>query len=154
MTVEDKLKNLKSVVDSLRYVKYMDVVMSSDHNTQNDALKLIYDILTEISVGVVAVPRPNRAHKAEVSLATARSDASLIDEWGLTGKAPFYSLTVVEVGDGVFTVKVVFKDGRSIVFSQAELARGFVVDIEFTDLRMTNTPQSVTNPVFVVDWVE
>lgn len=100
------------------------------------------------------VTRANRAYKAEVDLATARDDVSLIEEWGLTGKEPFFSLTVLLVGTGTFTVRTYFTDTDYVEYAQDELADGYVIDRQMVDLRMTNASQTVTNPKFIVDWRE
>jgi hypothetical protein len=100
------------------------------------------------------ITRANRAYKAEVSLATARSNASLIDEWGLTNKAPFFSLTIIRVGTGVFSIRTYFTATGYVEYTQDELSDGFIIDHQFIDLKMTNASQTVTNPKFLIDWRE
>ena len=100
------------------------------------------------------ITRANRGHKAEVNLETVRDNASLIEEWGLTGKAPFFSLTVLRVGTGTFTIRTYFTDTDYVEYAQDELGNGYLIDRQLVDLRITNTSQTVTNPKFIIDWRE
>ena len=100
------------------------------------------------------ITKANRAHKAEVDLATARDNASLIEEWGLTDKAPFFTLTVLVVGTGAFTIRTYFTAEDYAEYAQDELGDGYLIDRQFIDLRMTNSVQTVTNPRFIIDWRE
>ena len=92
--------------------------------------------------------------KFTLDLSTERSDKSLIEEGVLPSGKVFSSLTVVRVGTGSFTVKLKFADGSTTSYSSDELVNGYMMDREFTDVLVTNSSQTVTNPTFVVDWRE
>lgn len=100
------------------------------------------------------ITKANRAHKAEVLLTTSRDNASLTEEWGLGGKEPFFTLTVLRVGTGAFTIRTYFTAEDYVEYAQDELADGYIMDRQFIDLRMTNASQSVANPRFIIDWRE
>lgn len=100
------------------------------------------------------ITKANRAHKADVNLATARDNVSLIGEWDLSGKAPFFTVTVLKVGTGTFTIRTYFTAEDYAEYAHDELSDGYVIDRQFIDLRMINTEQTVTNPRLIVDWRE
>ena len=149
MSVCDAVEILTKLLRSLGYAG------DSPTNLEGETvLKLLNDLEEALKTEITELLKPNRAYKAEVDLSTARTDASLISEWGLTGKAPFFSLTVLRVGDGTFTLKVYFTDTDYVTYTQDELADGYIIDRQFVDLVMTNDAQSATNPKFIIDWRE
>jgi hypothetical protein len=55
-TLQDKLRELKSKIDMLPYVKAGDMLLSQHHNLKVDALRLIHDILSEMAVAPPGAP--------------------------------------------------------------------------------------------------
>jgi hypothetical protein len=106
------------------------------------------------SVGKNVAP-PNRAVKFTVDLAAARTDKSLMDEGLLPSGKTFLYLTVLQVGSGVWTVKLVFDDFSTLAYDVSELHDGYLMVRRFVDLLFTNMSQpSVTNPKLLVEWNE
>jgi len=83
-------------------------------------------------------PGENDYKWREIDLTAARTNAKIFDE-GI-------SLTVVRVGTGTWSIKFNSVENDSI--DSAELSDGDVFELEFSKVYMTNTSQTVTNPIF------
>jgi hypothetical protein len=88
--------------------------------------------------GVKTQPLENDYKWREIDLTAARTDEKIFDE-GI-------SLTVVRVGTGTWSIKFNSVENDSI--DSAELSDGDVFELEFSKVFMTNTSQTVTNPIF------
>jgi len=97
-------------------------------------------------------PTSNRAARypgaaSSIDLTTARAAVSLT----LSG----YSLTVVSVGNGVYSFEIEFSDGTTCEFDSTELNAGDSWDLEFSDVHFTNAAQGgLTGPSFYYSWRE
>jgi len=98
---------------------------------------------------------PNRAVKITVDLSTARNDKSLVQEGLLPANKTFYYLTVLRVGNGVWSLKQVLPDNTTIPYDNTELADGYLMERRFVDLLFSNSAQTgVTAPKLLIEWVE
>jgi len=98
---------------------------------------------------------PNRAVKITVDLSTARSDKSLVQEGLLPANKIFFYLTVLRVGNGVWSLKQVLPDNTTIAYDSSELANGYLMERRFVDILFSNSAQTgVTSPIFLIEWVE
>jgi hypothetical protein len=154
----DRLSSLEERISSLeenlsKPLNYMLVILGF-------GVPMLVRGLEELRIAVREVEslagglKANRAYKAEVDLGVARSDQSLMAEWGIVGKGPYLSLTVLRVGTGAFKLRTYFTPEEYAEYDSSELCDGYIVDMQFIDLRLTNIVQSVVNPVFIVDWRE
>jgi len=81
-----------------------------------------------------------------IDLSVARSDESI---WSGYGRA----LSVIRVGTGEFTLKVIRLDGSEESYTQSDLISGMVFENSFMELKVTNSAQAgVTNPIIAVDY--
>jgi hypothetical protein len=98
---------------------------------------------------------PNRAVKITVDLSTARSDKSLVQEGLLPSGKTFFYLTVLRVGNGSWSLKQVLPDNTTIPYDNTELKDGYLMERRFVDILFSNSAQNgVTNPKFLIEWVE
>ena len=101
-----------------------------------------------------AILSPNRAVKPTIDLSTARTNQSLVEEGVLPANQTFLYLTIMRRGSGTFSLKMKFNDGSTLEYSSDDLQDGYMMERRFVDVLFTNTSQTVTNPVLLVEWKE
>jgi len=98
---------------------------------------------------------PNRAVKFTINLSTARIDKSLVEEGLLPSGKTFYYLTVLRVGNGVWSFKQVLPNNSTITYSSDELRDGYLMERRYVDILFNNVAQTgVTGPTFLIEWNE
>jgi hypothetical protein len=98
---------------------------------------------------------PNRAVKIVIDLSTPRNEKSLIQEGLLPANKTFFYLTVLRVGNGIWSFKQVLPDGSTLPYDNTELKDGYLMERRFVDMLFSNSAQNgVTNPIFLIEWVE
>ena len=90
--------------------------------------------------------KPKKIKMITIDLSTARTDETIFSGY-------ITSVTIIEKGEGVFTLKFVYLDGSTEEYTQDELLSGMVIENIVKEIRCTNNAQTgVTNPKIAVEY--
>ena len=114
--------------------------------TEVECLKLISELLCDLLKETVKSIsyQSNKGGKITIDLSSVRNKEVIAND-GI-------SITILEKGTGTWTLTLEFYDNSNLELQDTDLEDGDVLDYEFKKFKITNTIQSVTNPIFIIDY--
>jgi len=90
--------------------------------------------------------KPRKIKIIEIDLSTARNDEVIFSGY-------ITSISILQRGNGSYSLKLIYLDGSSETYSREELLSGMVFENIVKEIRFTNTAQSdVINPRIAVEY--